>query len=138
MNAIDIKPAIHLTPEDTYYMMCDSTHYGSHQFGYENETTVHREDDGYLMDWRMTVIEHGGDGGPPDEPATCTVSHQAWLDVLAAVAEGRFEVGGQADYTVRQVVSAPDHQTATDEMRQLDYIDYDYLAQLIVLGQIKY
>jgi hypothetical protein len=126
-----------LRPDDTWCLWIDSYSMRRYWATVVNETVVARDGTDTSPDevrrWSVDLVE--------DETGhQFTVDHHAILAAMQRIVHERADTH-LADTIIDQVaavLNADDHESATDELCQLDAIGTDAIVQVATLGQVIY
>jgi hypothetical protein len=124
-----------LTPDDTWCMWIDSSDMRYHWATVAEETVVARDGTDTSAEevqrWSVDLIE--------DETGTrFAVDHDAMLAAMHRIVHERDTIR-LADTIIDQiaaVLDADDHDSATDELCQLDAVGHDAIVQVATVGQV--
>lgn len=126
-----------LTPDDTWCMWIDSSDMRYHWASVAEEMVVPRDGTDTSAEevqrWSVDLIE--------DETGTrFTLNHDAMLATMHRIVRERdtIRLAHSIIDQIAAVLDAGDHDSATDELCQLDVVGFDAIVQIATLGQVTY
>ncbi len=124
-----------LTPDDTWCMWIDSSDMRDYLATVTEETVVARDgtdtSSEEVQRWSVDLIDH-------EAGTRFTLDHDAMLATMHRIVRERATIR-LADLIIDQitaVLGASDHNSATDELCQLNVVGLDAIVQIATLGQV--
>jgi hypothetical protein len=128
------KP-IHLSEEDTWNFWVDSVDARRFWADVRAEHIEHKSNPrGAVASWYVDFVVEGTDG------PVYRLDHERTLAALRTIAQSGDAVDlfdDEVVETVRAIITAPDHEKATDEVCQLDVYGFNAIVQVASVGKVK-